>query len=180
MKKKAAAPEADDKIWEAVASTVTPLKNRQRTVFATKSRISLEKKLTADVHHLPHAPDVKIDDFEELTNGDIHFMDRNTGEKFKKGKMPIDAVLDLHGYVLDKAFERLKNFIYAQSQAGARCILIVTGRGKNGKGVIRSELPAWLNHVDVRSLIVSFVQARQKDGGDGAFYVLLKRRRTPY
>ena len=169
--------EDDDKIWQAVASTVKPLKGRQAPVFETKGCVSLEKKLTVDAQHFPHAPDIKIGVFEELTEGDIHFTDRNTGERFKKGKMNIDAVLDLHGFILEKAFEKLKKFLYTQSQAGSRCVLVVTGKGLDGRGVLRAELPKWLNHAEIRGLILSFSKACPKDGGSGAFYILLKRHR---
>ena len=178
MTDKTEKPDANDELWEAVAASVKPLKGRKKTVFTEKKfRISAEKKLTVSVTPLFREPDVDMRTFETLSAGDVHFMDKNTAERFKTGKMKIDAVLDLHGYVLDKAFEILKNFIYTQSRKAARCVLVITGKGLDGNSPIRLELPAWLNHIEIRSLIVSFTQACPKDGGKGAFYILLKRKR---
>ena len=91
----------------------------------------------------------------------------------------IDARLDLHGYTLDKAFEVLKNFIHNQSRQNARCLLVITGKGGLlGRGVLKAEMPVWMNSGEIRSLVLSYTTAQPKDGGDGAFYILLKRNRT--
>jgi DNA-nicking Smr family endonuclease len=44
-------------------------------------------------------------------------------------------------------------------------------------GVLRREVPQWLNQRELRGRIVSFVEAQPRHGGAGALYVLLRRRR---
>jgi len=167
--------EDDNALWEAVKATVKPLNGAK--ACGEKPYISLKKKLLVCVEKPVHDITPVSDGFEPLNAGDVHFMDKKTAARFSKGKMPVEARLDLHGYFLDDAFGFLKNFIYAQSKKGARCVLIITGKGLDGKSVIRSAFSSWMNHPDLRGLIVSFVPACPKDGGSGAFYVLLKRNK---
>ena len=120
-----------------------------------------------------------INGLEKLTEGDIHAMDKKTGQRFRNGEMPIEAVLDLHGYTLESGFDALVKFVYAQEKRGARCLLLITGKGGFlGRGVIKAEVPNWKNAPEIRSLILSYCQAKPKDGGEGAFYILLKRHRS--
>ena len=87
--------------------------------------------------------------------------------------------MDLHGMTQDQAHRALNAFIDASSHAGRRCVLVITGKGsmKDGGGVIRRELPSWLNAPGNRARVLGFAGAQPTDGGGGAFYVLLKRRR---
>ena len=167
----------DETLWKAVTETVKPLDSK--TPAKKAEHVSLRKKLTIDVHPSRHSPDFDYSVSAPLIEGDFHAMDRKTGERFKAGAMAIDARLDLHGYTLDKAFEVLKNFIHGQSRRNARCLLVITGKGGLlGRGVLKAEMPAWMNSGEIRSLVLSYTTAQPKDGGDGAFYILLKRNRT--
>ncbi len=112
-------------------------------------------------------------------------IDRRTAQRFQKGKLSIDARLDLHGHGRESAYMHLLAFIHRGYQAGYRCVLIITGRGLFQKdrpiqerGVLRGALKNWLNDPAIRPFILAFEQAQIKDGGEGAFYVLLKRKRS--
>ena len=167
----------DQALWKAVTETVKPLDSK--TPAKKAEHVSLRKKLTLDVHPSRHSPDLDYAICDPLTEGDLHAMDKKTGQRFKSGAMQIDARLDLHGYTLDKAFEVLKNFIHNQSRQNARCLLVITGKGGLlGRGVLKAEMPAWINSAEIRSLVLSYAMAQPKNGGDGAFYILLKRNRT--
>ena len=167
----------DQALWKAVTDTVKPLGSKGPAKKA--EYVSLRKKLTLDVHPSRHSPDFDYTVCDPLIQGDFHAMDKKTGERFKAGAMPIEARLDLHGYTLDKAFEVLKNFIHNQSRRNARCLLVITGKGGLlGRGVLKAEMPVWMNSGEIRSLVLSYTTAQPKDGGDGAFYILLKQNRT--
>lgn len=167
----------DQALWKAVTETVKPLGSKVPAKEA--EHVSLRKKLTIDVRPSRHSPDFDYTVCDPLIQGDLHAMDKKTGQRFKAGAMQIDARLDLHGYTLDKAFEVLKNFIHDQSRKNARCLLVITGKGGMlGRGVLKAEMPVWMNSAEIRSLILSYTTAQPKDGGDGAFYILLKRNRT--
>ncbi|MGD9649435.1 MAG: Smr/MutS family protein [Dongiaceae bacterium] len=113
-----------------------------------------------------------------LGAGENRHVDGANFKKFRKGKKPIDAKLDLHGLTQAQAHAKLNQFIIKAAASGKRSVLIITGKGRQGQGVLRQYLPFWLNHPDLRPYLLAFSQALPQDGGDGAFYVLLKRRRS--
>ena len=98
-----------------------------------------------------------------------------------RGRLPIDAVLDLHGHRQTTARAVLHGFIAQGYQRGARCLLVITGKGAPGKagaagqGVLRASFQDWLTEEPVRRLISRASPAHQRHGGGGAFYVFLKR-----
>jgi DNA-nicking Smr family endonuclease len=104
-------------------------------------------------------------------------LDRRLAERLKRGELPIEARLDLHGHRLNDAYLELERFIDRSAAAGRRCVLIVTGKGLAGGGALKREVPQWLNLPALRDHILAFAPAQGKHGGDGALYVLLKRRR---
>jgi DNA-nicking Smr family endonuclease len=87
----------------------------------------------------------------------------------------IDARIDLHGLTLEKAHKRFMEFIYAASMDNLKKLLVITGKGSGNTGKIRSELPLWCDADYLKPLITSCKPAEQKHGGDGAFYVTLKK-----
>jgi DNA-nicking Smr family endonuclease len=114
-----------------------------------------------------------------LEAGKAADLDRRTMDKLRKGKMRPEGRLDLHGMTADRALSALNAFLADRQSSGQRCVLVITGKGslKEGGGVIRRELPSWLNAPGNRSRVLGFAGAQPADGGGGAFYVLLKRRR---
>ena len=115
-----------------------------------------------------------------LSHGDLSRMDKRTADRFRRGQMRLDGRLDLHGMVQAEAHRALIGFIYRSWEQGRRCVLVVTGKGlrsEDGTGVLRRMVPRWLNDPGLRGMILSFTHAQPRDGGDGALYVLLKRRR---
>lgn len=121
----------------------------------------------------------------DLVLGNISDIDRKTAQKFRRGEFKIERRLDLHGYTEDAAWDAVDNFIKNAYIDGLRCILIVTGKGLphpeddiyTKHGIIRERVPQWLNAPQLRPLILSIAQAQIKDGGEGAVYVLLRRKR---
>ncbi|MEQ9447637.1 MAG: Smr/MutS family protein [Rhodospirillaceae bacterium] len=115
-----------------------------------------------------------------ISSGAVPDIDRRTGTRFKRGRMAIDDRIDLHGLTLDQAHASLAAFIRRAHAKQARCVIVVTGKGRGGKGEgkIRAELPSWLNQPGLRPLVLAFTEARPGHGGAGAFYVLLKRKRA--
>jgi len=104
-------------------------------------------------------------------------VDGSLAQKLKDGDYPIDATLDLHGKTQDEAFEVLRYFIGTAFSMSKRCILVITGKGVDGRGILRQELPKWLSVSGIKEYILAFTKAKQKHGGDGAFYVLLRKNK---
>jgi DNA-nicking Smr family endonuclease len=105
-------------------------------------------------------------------------LDKSTAGRFAKGSMEIDATIDLHGLTQPVAHAALARFVVGSADMGRRCVLVITGKGnRDGTGVLRAEVPRWLNEPGLRGQILAFTYAQPKHGGEGALYVLLKRRR---
>jgi DNA-nicking Smr family endonuclease len=106
-------------------------------------------------------------------------LDRRTAEKLRRGRLEIEARLDLHGMTQEEAHRALARFIHRAQESGARTVLVITGKGSaaGGGGVLRAAVPRWLNEPGLRPRILSFTWAQPKDGGSGALYLLLRRQR---
>lgn len=116
-----------------------------------------------------------------LTIGDLTQLDKQTADRLKRGKLPIDVSLDLHGLNKDAAHDQFIGTIENAAHAGARVVLVITGKGsrsQGGRAILREALKDWLNQGNLRPLILACSPAQVKDGGDGAFYCLLKRQRN--
>ena len=109
-------------------------------------------------------------------------IDKRTARRIRRGALPIDAKIDLHGLTREEAYRRLTAFI-AQSQAGGRrLVLVVTGKGRRSEdgmaaGVIRREAPLWLTRPPNAARVLDTAPAQARHGGDGALYVYLRKLR---
>ena len=114
-----------------------------------------------------------------LEPGGAAGVDARAAARLRRGQMRPEARLDLHGHTLDRAHRALAGFIDCAALDGRRCVLVITGKGNIGRtgGTIRSEFPRWLNQARLRPRILAFAEAQPKDGGAGAFYVLLRKHR---
>ena len=94
--------------------------------------------------------------------------------------MAVEARLDLHGMSQLEAHERVCRFLEAARNKGCRAVLVITGKGRRedgGIGVLRIAVPRWLNEPPLRDWIKAFDYAAPRDGGEGALYILLRRRK---
>ena len=113
----------------------------------------------------------------ELEHGKSAGLDRRSAERLRRGRLAIDGRLDLHGMTQAAAAERLAEFIAGAQSAGKRCVLVITGKGLAGGGILREQVPRWLNQPPNRGRVRAFDYAQAQHGGMGALYVLLKRQR---
>ena len=174
--------EDDDALWQEVASDFVPLKNKKPTKIIKESAPILKNNpiLTEiKIATIIPAPLLVIKETKPgyLEAGDMSRVDGSVAQKLIDGDYPIDGRLDLHGCTQDEAFESLHYFITTAYSMEKRCILIITGKGENGHGVLREQFPKWLDTGSIREYILAFVHAKPKHGGDGAFYVLLRKNR---
>jgi DNA-nicking Smr family endonuclease len=100
-------------------------------------------------------------------------LDRRSAERLRRGRRAIEARLDLHGMTQNQAHRALDAFIAGAQESGKRCLLVITGKS----GVLRDAVPRWLNEAPSRSRLLAFSPAQPRDGGAGALYLLLRRRR---
>lgn len=117
---------------------------------------------------------------EEFMYGYVRGLDIKTFQQLKAGTLSVAAHLDLHGMTSDQAQESLLFFIRESYMQSHRCVLVVTGRGRNspgGQSILRQETEGWLTRDPLKRVVLAFCTAQPKDGGAGAIYVLLRKQK---
>jgi DNA-nicking Smr family endonuclease len=105
-------------------------------------------------------------------------LDRRSWLRLKRGQVAIELILDLHGQTQEEAHRNLAGFLIRSQAEGRRCVLVVTGKGEPGGGILRHMVPRWLNEGGNRERVVAYTPAQRRHGGAGALYVLLRRHRA--
>ena len=187
---------AEDELWRQVTSDVKPLKSQDISpggfqdgspggsgagpsaaahgaMPAAKPGKARPRKRAPPPPPPPPPPPAE----PELRHGEAPGLDRRTRSRLRRGQVDIDATIDLHGLTRTEAHRALNAFLQGAQDAGRRSVLVITGKGSRGEGVLRDQVPNWLNAEPNRRMIRAFSHAAPKDGGQGALYVLLKRRK---
>jgi DNA-nicking Smr family endonuclease len=193
--------EGDDgeRLWKKIAEGVKPLgetKHKRHAPPAAPARPARVERSSgpqapAEAARTPPLPPRRAaapPAPPPLVPGQLAGLDRRSGERLRKGQMPVEAKLDLHGMTQEGAHASVVRFVESQHAIGARCVLIVTGKGGRaadllrpkpaaGRGVLKEALPRWLNEPRLRARVIAVQPASRAHGGEGALYVLLKRKR---
>jgi DNA-nicking Smr family endonuclease len=103
-------------------------------------------------------------------------MDERRWRDLRRGKTRPERTLDLHGRRAEEAHGATIAFLRNAHADGVRCVAIVTGKGSGEGGILRRELPHWLNLPSVRPLILG--AAHPHRANTGAIHLLLRRRKT--
>ena len=114
-----------------------------------------------------------------------HGLDSSWERKLAKAAIAPDFTLDLHGYGLDAAHDRLDQGLSLALSQGARMVLVIAGRARpvdaadrgSRRGAIRAKLLDWLAAGPHGSKIAAVRPAHPRHGGAGAVYVVLRRAR---
>jgi DNA-nicking Smr family endonuclease len=101
--------------------------------------------------------------------------DRGHERRVRRGKIAVSARIDLHGYSQDGAWRELPVFLARQRALGARCVMVITGKGRSGEGVLRRNFLRWLDLPEAQNLITGYAPAHARHGGGGAWYVFLRK-----
>ena len=96
--------------------------------------------------------------------------------RLSRERDPIEARFDLHGFGRFEAEDQLRSFLTGAQARGLRAVLVITGQGRLGGGVIRASVHEWLQAAALRGVVSGFAVSHRRHGGDGAIYVTLKRR----
>jgi DNA-nicking Smr family endonuclease len=116
-------------------------------------------------------------------------LDRRHTRRIASGKVEIDARIDLHGLRQSDAHMRLRAFLLDAHARGLKTVLVITGKGGEAqkgdymadafgqprRGVLRRNVPAWLDEPELRAVVVGYTAAGVRHGGEGALYVQLRR-----
>ncbi len=177
-------PIPDFHLWEDVAQTVSPLRPRRRV------RPAAPLPLPPAASPPPKRPTIIAMPAYQSTQtpGTTHpgAIEPKLRKRLGRGRIAIDGTLDLHGMRQDEAHAALVRFLTVRAARGDRTILVITGKGLkkvNGdpttiveRGVLRTMLPIWLSSPDLLPLVAGWDQSAQTHGGEGAWYVRLRRQ----
>ena len=186
------ASDDDRALWRHVTRDTRPLAKRPKAPKreapaqpepAPSQRLAAEPALAKTATPAqPPAPPAKP---PALEKGAVVGVDKRTAGRLKRGKLPVEGRLDLHGLSQSEAERALAAFLARSQARGHRCVLVITGKGGERRredlertGVLRRMMPIWLNAPANRARILAFDEARAQHGGAGALYVLLKRLRA--
>jgi DNA-nicking Smr family endonuclease len=104
---------------------------------------------------------------------------RREKQRLARGVSAIDARIDLHGMTQVQAHAALLRFVQRAQAQEARFVLVITGTGTRGgageRGVLRRQVPLWLELTEFRRYVLGFESAHIGHGGEGALYVRIRR-----
>ena len=170
--------------WEKVAATVEPIhhisdaaRSAPEPALTTPAVSHFKRKPTptaARPQHMPPPP-------KRPPNS----LDGSWDKRLKSGAIQPDVTLDLHGHNLDAAYDRLMSGVAQARAMDARTILLVTGKPRpvdpadrgTKRGAIRAKVLDWLAASSYHSAIAAVRRAHIRHGGDGALYIVLRRKR---
>jgi DNA-nicking Smr family endonuclease len=113
-------------------------------------------------------------------------VDGRTHQRLKAGKLRPEGRIDLHGMTLAQAHPVLVRFLTAAHVDRKRLVLVITGKGKDRddggvmplrRGVLRHQVPHWLHTPPLSQIVLQITPAHYRHGGDGAYYVYLRKPR---
>ena len=103
-------------------------------------------------------------------------LDNTSWNRLRSGRLTPARTLDLHGRTAQRAYHALHEFLARAHLDQVRCVEVITGRGSGeGGGVIRRELPMWLNLPALRPLVLA--ASHPHAANPGSVRLLLRRPR---
>ncbi len=154
-------------LWSRVAATATPLAGKSAPLVSEPDPPSPPATPAAEA-----APRVVTPD-----TGRQHVFDQPTRRKLARGRLPVEAKIDLHGLTQAEAHGFLLSFLHTAHARGLRYVLVVTGKGASfgSEGILRRAVPAWLATPSFRVIVAGYDEAARNHGGSGALYIRLRR-----
>ena len=160
---------ADERLWAIVTATVRPLPGRT----APKPPQSIEpspRETAPPAKKVAVSPPVR-----RAIAQPPRAIEPNRHRRLAVEREPLGARIDLHGLDQDRARAALTDFVLRSRAEGRRSVLVITGKGALGAGVLRRHVPEWLAAPPLRSAVAGLSEAHRRHGGEGALYVALKR-----
>jgi DNA-nicking Smr family endonuclease len=165
---------ADDELFREAIGGVKPLpQDRAEPHHARRRPVPLDRPTDED------ATDALADgagDTPEFLDFMRPGVQRRLYDDLRRGLIPPEATLDLHGMRVSEARLALLRFLAQSLRQQRRCVRLIHGKGFGASGeppVLKQKVNHWLPQ---RPEVLAFCSAPRWDGGTGAAYVLLSRR----
>jgi DNA-nicking Smr family endonuclease len=181
VRRKRGLTDTDRAEWAAYVRSVAPLAGRERPEPASEPPPEPIPELPAPVFTQPAGRELALRTAPRraeplVIDRQPGGLDNSTWNRFRAGKLAPTRTLDLHGRTAQRAFHALHDFLHRAAMDRQRCVEVITGRGSGPEGgVIRRELPLWLNLSELRPLVLG--AAYPHPANVGAVRLLLRRPR---
>ena len=159
------------RLWSHVASTVRP---RPGMALPTAATDAVKPKIDpkAAPAHLPVAAASKPT--RPRIAPPPEPIEPGRKRRIVRGRDALEARIDLHFMTHDRARAALESFLLRAHSEGVREVLVITGKGTLGEGILRRQTPEWLAAPPLRAIVAGVSKADRRHGGEGALYVALK------
>jgi DNA-nicking Smr family endonuclease len=185
-RRKRSLSEEERALWESVARQTKPLGKRHRAAKPQAVAPNAEAPAAARSATLPKSlpPEKTVRAKPVVPSAPpLAPLGRRERSHLSRGRKEIEARLDLHGMTQTRAHRALSGFLQRAHSDGLTFVLVITGKGRtvgaeSERGVLRRQVPLWLNLPEFRTLVVGFEEAHIGHGGEGALYVRIRRSRV--
>ncbi|PPD00534.1 MAG: DNA mismatch repair protein MutS [Hyphomicrobium sp.] len=194
----------EEALWSHTAQSIEPLKRAKQRFHPAADRLNEDTprtKLKSEIatsnskHEKSRTnPPLAPSKVTVKTTPPIADFDRKKARKLRSGQVEIEARIDLHGMRQDEAHAALRAFLHRCIAKDQRWVLVITGKGKidsrdqdderpfdmtsrRDRGVLKRNVPRWLEEPDLRPLVVSYTTSAIQHGGEGALYIHLRTKR---
>jgi DNA-nicking Smr family endonuclease len=165
---------ADRALWRAYAAEVAPLPGRALPPEPMAAPALATAPQAATPAPAPPAP--RWAPPAIAVNAPPAGLDDRRWRDLRRGRIRPERTIDLHGRFAQDAHGAVRAFLADAYADGLRCVAVITGRGSSPQGgVLRRELPHWLNAPDLRRILLG--AAHPHSANTGAVHLLLRRRR---
>ncbi len=163
-------PLEDSEAWRQATEGTIPLPATQQS----KVPPSVTPAFT---HMKPAVPQIRLSEMQAaFLTGTLPTLDAKLVRRIRVGKVTVERTLDLHGMTQAAAYDAFQRFMYAAYGEGIRLVLVITGKGRvTEAGVLRTALPKWCAEPPLRQMIIAFHQASPLHGGEGAWYIRVRK-----
>jgi len=177
--------EEDRRLWTLVTDTTTPLSTKAKNLTSQLNEFLAQTPKPA---HFPldsfgnhKAKTAQIQPPKQRLNTPaprssvFNPIEDKIAKKLAKGKQHIDGRIDLHGQTQDRARSSLLDFLSLAQAADHRIVLVITGKGNAGTGILKQRVPDWLSMSPFSALVNGYRISHISHGGEGALYVRIRR-----
>jgi len=176
-KKSPKSPDHDDaSLFQDAVQGIEPLQQNKTPPFRKTWR---PEPLSAEAKPATAAPPLADMDIE--TPEELLFVQPGVQKRvirdLQRGRIPPAEKIDLHGLRVKQARPAFTRFINQAHQKQLRCVLIIHGKGRESadqQPVLKQKTNQWLRQFP---FVLAFCSAAYFDGGTGATYVLLSRKK---
>ncbi|WP_341760367.1 Smr/MutS family protein [Candidatus Endowatersipora endosymbiont of Watersipora subatra] len=181
-------------LWKQITDTTTSLKTRESNCYLMDDMTALlkEKEIMVksslairrteqswQANQIQNQKNKEKQKPNYYCSKDHDFIERSILRKISKGHISINARLDLHGMTQEDAKNALHSFLINAQKCNHHFVLVITGTGKGrlGSGILRQMVPIWLNLKSFLPIVNGYKNAHSCHGGQGAFYVRIRRHK---